>query len=38
VQGENLARVEFPPWWDGVVRDELLLVQVGNLACTRFPP
>jgi hypothetical protein len=28
----------FPPWWDDVVRDALLLVQEGKLAHTSFPP
>jgi hypothetical protein len=26
------------PWWDDVVRDVLLLVQEGKLACASFPP
>jgi hypothetical protein len=25
------------PQWDDVVRDDLVLVQEGNLACTNFP-
>jgi hypothetical protein len=28
----------FPPQWDDVVRDALLLVQEGKLANTSFPP
>jgi hypothetical protein len=32
VQEGNLARTSFPPQWDDVVRDELVLVQEGKLA------
>jgi uncharacterized protein YjeT (DUF2065 family) len=28
----------FPPRWNDVVRDALVLVQEGKLACTSFPP
>jgi hypothetical protein len=28
----------FPPWWDDVVQDELMLVQEGNLESVIFPP
>jgi hypothetical protein len=29
VQEGKLACASFPPWWDDVVRDELVLVQEG---------
>jgi hypothetical protein len=32
VQEENLARVSFPPWWNHVARDVLVLVQEGKIA------
>jgi hypothetical protein len=32
VQEGKLAQARFPPWWDDVVRDELVLVQEGKLA------
>jgi hypothetical protein len=32
------ACASFPPWWDDVVRDELVLVQEGKLARASFPP
>jgi hypothetical protein len=35
---ENLAHASYPPWRDDVFRDELVLLQEGKLACTRFPP
>ena len=34
----KLASASFPPWWDDVVLDELVLVQDGKLACTSFSP
>jgi hypothetical protein len=37
VQEGKLARASFPPWWDDVVRDELMLVQEGKLAVLAFP-
>jgi hypothetical protein len=37
VQEGKLAHTSFPPRWDDVVRDELVLVQEGKLACTSFP-
>jgi hypothetical protein len=33
VQEENLACVSFPPQWNHVARDVLVLVQEGKLAC-----
>jgi hypothetical protein len=36
VQEGKLARASFPPQWDDVARDALVLVQEGKLAC--FPP
>jgi hypothetical protein len=27
----------FPPWWNDVVQDALVLVKEGNLAHARFP-
>jgi hypothetical protein len=38
VQEGKLARASFPPCWNDVVRDVLLLVQDGKLACASFPP
>jgi hypothetical protein len=38
VQEGNLARASFPPWWNDVVRDVLLLVQKGKVARASFPP
>jgi hypothetical protein len=38
VQEGKLACASFPPWWDDVVRDELVLVQEGKLARASFPP
>jgi hypothetical protein len=37
VQDGNLARASFPRWWNDVVRDEIVLVKEGKLACTSFP-
>jgi hypothetical protein len=34
VQERKLAYASFPPWWD-VVRDEVVLVQEGKLAAFR---
>jgi hypothetical protein len=31
------GKLAFPTWWDVVVRDELVLMQEGNLACANFP-
>jgi hypothetical protein len=28
----------FPPWWDDVVSDELVLVQDGKILGASFPP
>jgi hypothetical protein len=36
VQEGKLASASFPPWWDDVVIDELVLVQDGKRACTSF--
>jgi hypothetical protein len=38
VQEGKLAHASFPPRWDDVVRDELVLVQKGKLARARFSP
>jgi hypothetical protein len=38
VQEGKLACASFPPWWDDVVRDKLVLVQKGKLARARFSP
>jgi hypothetical protein len=38
VQEENITCTSFPPWWDDVVRDELVLVQEGKLTYASFPP
>jgi hypothetical protein len=38
MQEGKLVRTGFPPRWDDVVRDELMLVQEGNLASASFPP
>jgi hypothetical protein len=38
VQEGKLASASFPPCWNDVVRDALLLVQDGKLARTNFPP
>jgi hypothetical protein len=38
VQEGKLARASFPPWWNDVVRDALVLLQDGKLARTSFPP
>jgi hypothetical protein len=32
-----LVGASFPPWWNDVVRDALVLVQEGKLARTSFP-
>jgi hypothetical protein len=37
VQEGNLACAIFPPWWNDVVQDVLLLVQEGKVACATFP-
>jgi hypothetical protein len=31
VQEGKLTRTNFPPWWDDVVGDELMLVQEGKI-------
>jgi hypothetical protein len=38
LQEGKLACASFPPWWNDVVRDELVLVKEGKLAHTSFPP
>jgi hypothetical protein len=38
MQEGNLACASFPPQWDDVVRDELVLMQEGKLARDSFPP
>ena len=37
VQEGKLARAIYPPWWNDVVRDALVLLQYGKLACVSFP-
>jgi hypothetical protein len=32
------GNARFPPWWDDVVQDEIVLFQKGKVACTRFSP
>jgi hypothetical protein len=34
----KLARAIFPPWWDDVVLDEVVLMQEGKLTRANFPP
>ena len=36
VQEGKLARAIYPPWWNDVVRDALVLLQYGKLACASF--
>jgi len=38
VQEGKLACASFPPWWNYVVLDALVLLQDGNLARASFPP
>jgi len=38
VQEGKLACGSFPPCWNDVVQDALLLVQDGKLACASFHP
>jgi hypothetical protein len=38
MQEGKLACASFPPRWDDVVRDELVLMQEGKIARTSFPP
>jgi hypothetical protein len=40
VQEGKLAHASFPPWWNDVVRDALVLVlmQKGKIACASFLP
>jgi hypothetical protein len=37
VQEGVLVGASFPPRWNDVVRDALVLMQEGKLACTSFP-
>jgi len=37
VQVGNLAHASFPPWWNDVFLDALLLVQEGKVAHDSFP-
>jgi hypothetical protein len=37
VQEGKLAHASFPPWWNDVVRDALVLLQDGNIAHPSFP-
>jgi hypothetical protein len=38
VQEAKLARASFPPQWNDVVQDALVLLQDGNLSCASFTP
>ena len=38
MQEGKIARASFPPCWNDVVRDVLLLVQDVKLTCASFPP
>jgi hypothetical protein len=38
VQEGMLARASFPPWWNDIFQDAIVLLQDGKLACTSFPP
>ena len=38
MQEGKLARPNFPPWWDDVFQDELMLVQEGKKARAIFHP
>jgi hypothetical protein len=38
VQEGKLAHASFPPWWNDVVQDALVLLQDGKLARASFPP
>jgi hypothetical protein len=38
VQEGKLAHTSFPPWWNDVVQDALVLLQEGKLECTSFTP
>jgi hypothetical protein len=37
VQERKLACASFPPWWNDVVRDALVLMQEGKLIHASFP-
>jgi hypothetical protein len=37
VQERKLAGASFPPWWNDVVRDALVLMQEGKLTHASFP-
>jgi hypothetical protein len=37
VQERKLVGASFTPWWNDVVRDELVLMQEGKLTCASFP-
>jgi hypothetical protein len=37
VQERNLVGASFTPWWNDVVRDELVLMQEGKLTRASFP-
>jgi hypothetical protein len=38
VQEGKLTHTRFPPQWNDVVQDAIMLVQEGKLAHTSFPP
>jgi hypothetical protein len=37
VQERKLAGASFPPWWNDVVQDALVLMQEGKLTHASFP-
>ena len=38
VQEGKLTRASFHPWWDDIVREEIVFMQEGKLTCASFPP
>jgi len=38
VQEGKIAHAIYPPWWNDVVRDALVLLQYGKLARASFHP
>jgi hypothetical protein len=37
VQERKIPGVGFPPWFNDVIRDALVLMQEGKLRCSSFP-
>jgi hypothetical protein len=37
VQERKLVGVSFPPWWNDVIRDALMLMQEGKITQASFP-